>query len=850
MRGERRGRGSSDPHLIHRGRSRRLSLSPVARITGGERGPSRVPLYGGDRGGWSVVRPRRRKVFEQADGQRDSFRAIQRRGRGWDRQQRRQSGSRFLQVSERRFSDMEDSSQEASVQSYDRRAFLQYTKPGRSRQEARWQPPSESGYNRRVGSRGRHNRQSARPGVQRRRSTLREPLQQLYARAAWETEGVHGRGQNQPPWKRDLMVHDNNGMAQPSFVSFYFTNVPADISYISLRRGFEVCGMMEDVYLARKRNVNGGVFGFVRYGNVKDVDKLLKAVNNVWFGDWRVVAKVATFDRYGSRKQGVGAGVHSQPLVLDREGVKTQVGRGIHIESNTIKGNERVVGTTDIGRGKVEAAQGNIVKVGKVEPVIAVRQVQRVEDNTSKVFVPKYTSAASDMSWASKGMVASVLNGDVIPMLQRRIFDAGFAKLVIIPLGADKVFLRSLDDEDVGPMLSEAADFFNQIFSTPVRWNKNTGVHERGAWLRIYGVPLHAWNYDFFKLCVYDCGRLLRVDDVTVDRDRFDYARVLVSTSSLDIIKTEAHVVVNGVLLDFQLIEEWGYAVGEDACLLEDVESQVDDRTDMPTDIDNGIGGEDVDDLLNSLSKDWQKEEEEQHLPSSPAHPMEKASPASLTPVASPTMELPASESATSPQQARPLASGGNVDPQFRNASIDDKIVVKRASSCPPGRDASGPWSLEWVKSHKSVSMGAPFKPKHKVASRSSGVQRGTKKKGGGYLRHCALNLKRIARLSDKDRREVLRALRRTSNHRKAGRGESKAKATWKEASSNGTSQTSVNNDWTNWLVLHGNDKVLTDDVCEIGRTVGLNFGGDQYNKFDVLSGVGRKNREGGGDGV
>ena len=69
-------------------------------------------------------------------------------------------------------------------------------------------------------------------------------------------------------------------------------------------------------------------------------------------------------------------------------------------------------------------------------------------------------------------------------------------------------------------------------------------------------------------------------------------------------------------------------------------------------------------------------------------------------------------------------------------------------------------------------------------------------------------------------------------------------------ASTTSNSQTSVNNDWNNWLVLHGNDKVLAEDVCAIGRTVGLTFSGDLNNKFDVLSGMGRKNREGGGDGV
>jgi len=105
--------------------------------------------------------------------------------------------------------------------------------------------------------------------------------------------------------------------------------VPEDISYRSLREGFDVCGMMEDVYLARKRNVNGGVFGFVRYCNVKNIEKLLKALNNVRFGDWKVVAKVASFDRFGN----------SQTVVRDiGEGEKIK--RGVNIQ----EGEKRIEG--------------------------------------------------------------------------------------------------------------------------------------------------------------------------------------------------------------------------------------------------------------------------------------------------------------------------------------------------------------------------------------------------------------------------------------------------------------------------------------------------------------------------
>ena len=287
--------------------------------------------------------------------------------------------------------------------------------------------------------------------------------------------------------------------------------------------------------------------------------------------------------------------------------------------------------------------------------------------------------------------------------------------------------------------------------------------------------------------------------------------------------------------------------------MFDEDEPQVDDRSALPDDLDNDIGGGEVDGLLNSLAEDWKKEDEMCHFTPSTVSAMVKVTTASPIPATSAPAEDPSLASAMKSKTEQVLESACNIDRQYKHCLTDDKKVVRRASSCPPGKDSatpSGPWSLEWAKTHKSFSMGSASKPKLRVSAGTTGVKRGTKKKGGGYLRHCALNLKRIARLSDSDRREVLRALRRTSRKRKAVSGTSRAKVTSKSGSPNCTSQTSVNNDWNNWLVLHGNDKVMSDDVCEIGRTIGLNFNGDKINMFDVLSGVGRKTRVGGGDGV
>lgn len=74
------------------------------------------------------------------------------------------------------------------------------------------------------------------------------------------------------------------------------------------------------------------------------------------------------------------------------------------------------------------------------------------------IYVRKYRSLDHDLLWASKGLVVTVLNGEAIPVVQCCIFYAGFENIDIIPLGADKVLVRSTNDGDVSIILSEAAE--------------------------------------------------------------------------------------------------------------------------------------------------------------------------------------------------------------------------------------------------------------------------------------------------------------------------------------------------------------------------------------------------------
>jgi hypothetical protein len=87
-------------------------------------------------------------------------------------------------------------------------------------------------------------------------------------------------------------------------------------------------------------------------------------------------------------------------------------------------------------------------------------------------------------------------------------------------MGADKVCIQCTEGTDAMSVVRSTEEFFKLVFSCWTRWDMDQRPYQRGAWVRLYGVPLNAWNVDFFKLCVFYCGRFLRADSCSADKDR------------------------------------------------------------------------------------------------------------------------------------------------------------------------------------------------------------------------------------------------------------------------------------------------------------------------------------------
>jgi len=629
-------------------------------------------------------------------------------------------------------------------------------------------------------------------------------------------------------------------------------------------------------------------------------------VNAVCFGNFQVSAKVARFDRSADKvvvRDSVGEGVEVKGLCkkdVGEGGIKMSSAEGVRVElglsadaviaEGTIGEGEVTVGKVRVrlnkGVDKAYGVSGGGAGVGRksggVEKKVQVYQESRsqVERQPSiQKLLRVYRSRGEDLQWARSGFLATVTHGEAIRVIQNRIEDVGFNALDVTPLGADRVFIHSSSGMDVSSILEGAKEFFSLFLTNLRRWDKEVLPFQRGAWLRMYGVPLHAWNEAFFKLCVFNCGRFLRTDCCSVDKDRFDYARVLIATSSLDVVDCVENIVVDGEIVEIKIVEEWGFNIGDDACLYEPEEETQSCRSDHDGRVGDGDDFcEDVDLLVDNIVKELAKDDKEKSQEAEEAGTIlvdkevgsveqqhcvydDEGSPKVLTSELAAEQTAVGSDNCTtdlsfSREDFFPIGEARVCGEETKVTALSDNVQLSlknngcclRTTSCPQ-RAAhsleSGPWSLEWISDQHHGAAGVISSSRRQVKKmvrpRNSSSHSGTvdkkRKKVDGVLRHTVYSLKKVARLPSKDRLKVLQILKKKARKRQGSARLKKAVNVVSQSNSNCSSSSgSVNNDWSHWVVMHGDEKVAVEDVWGIGKAIGVQFNGDTHNMFGLLA--------------
>ncbi|MCH80824.1 hypothetical protein A2U01_0001598 [Trifolium medium] len=327
----------------------------------------------------------------------------------------------------------------------------------------------------------------------------------------------------------------------------YVNNLPEDVGQKEVERMFERWGKVVDVYIAKKRNKMGKVFGFVRYANVKDERWLESQLRDIWFGTYKVWVNISRFEKpnkkfqYGeTSKEANGADTRKKEQ------------RTTNVSNNTKNYARRGQSVRREGKTFAEAIQ-NKETVQKKE--VAQRDEIKVDSGMEGTSL-SVTIKEEEMAWAKQGFVGFVRNIEEIDLLQQRMVDEGITTVRVIPMGGEKVFIKADENEDLKTLIREAENFFQQLFSVVRQWEPRDSTGARCVWIRAFGVPVHAWRRSVFSLLTNSVGRLIKIDQITENMERLDVARLFVRTSILEAINKVIKIRINNECFTIRITEE------------------------------------------------------------------------------------------------------------------------------------------------------------------------------------------------------------------------------------------------------------------------------------------------------
>ncbi|XVE93664.1 hypothetical protein REPUB_Repub01dG0213500 [Reevesia pubescens] len=287
--------------------------------------------------------------------------------------------------------------------------------------------------------------------------------------------------------------------------SFFFSNFPdrwssKDLWFIFARFGAGL-GRIADVFIPGKKDRRGGRFGFVKFKGVNDIRALLHKLNLIWLGSYKLRISLAK-DRKTTRKS--SKAVNETKYVFQGE-TRSPRDKTFNREIKTV-----VLESNDVG-----------------------------------------------WEWFSGCAVRVLTDVDIFPILQDSLWDIGL-KVKIVPMGGPMVLPKPESKKLLIEFINEDMEVSRQWFLNLKVWSPDLFSREKYIWVRLGGLPLHAWNPPGFKAIGDAIGKFISVDYVTENFIFLDTARILVSVPVWRKMISLINIKINQVQYTVSILEESG----------------------------------------------------------------------------------------------------------------------------------------------------------------------------------------------------------------------------------------------------------------------------------------------------
>nr|GEX35624.1 peptidase C1A [Tanacetum cinerariifolium] len=325
---------------------------------------------------------------------------------------------------------------------------------------------------------------------------------------------------------------------------------------------FHVCkqyGHVIDSFIPLKRTKEGKRFGFVRFINVFNVERLVSNLCTIWVDRLKLHANRAMFDRAPLNRANAHLKNIAMPVKVTNHtscmGDGAMGGGKSYV--NVVASNARSGYSKDVGQNSY---------VGIIKKKIEFRQIMEEQHIPSLVLDD-----------------TCVLDYDYSLALVGKVSDFGLLnniKTILIKEGFDNFVLKYLGEslEKFKSHVGVGSWFISLEYA-----HNSFNIDERVVWVDIEGVPMNVWTNNTFTKISAKWGELMVVEDK--DNMSMNCKRLCIKSKMLQNIYENCKIIVKGKVFWIRVKEVSGWVLGfleED----DEVDASEDDTS------DNDYGGD------------------------------------------------------------------------------------------------------------------------------------------------------------------------------------------------------------------------------------------------------------------
>ncbi|PNY01681.1 hypothetical protein L195_g024982 [Trifolium pratense] len=294
---------------------------------------------------------------------------------------------------------------------------------------------------------------------------------------------------------------------------------------------FQHYGDIVEVVIPARRDKRGERFGFARFVKVDDIRRFEYELDEIIIGRDKISVNISRFqrqERQNDRREGENNDAENRRERQKRDG-------------DTIHNSDEL-------RGGLNSYAQAVSKGARLNntPIHVNQGLRKVS----------YRAAVEDLQSLKKALVGTVVQPGMSYNIQEEFHMQGYFGIKITPLGANMVLMEEQEEGELQALQDDAKDWLAQWFCLIKPWEPGCVDNERVMWVRVYGIPAHAWHVDFFELICKAYGFFINADDGTMKKNTMDVARLMLRTKRHKVVDDVFEAIINGETFSLRIIED------------------------------------------------------------------------------------------------------------------------------------------------------------------------------------------------------------------------------------------------------------------------------------------------------